>query len=134
MIETKLPACIFRGEVAKEDAEFGCLCPEREEGTATLTECNECPLRMAQQFEREIPHRGILQTAKDVVVGGYQTAKVYAGVDSPGEIVIQQRYDACNACEHNIAGQCNLCSCYIATKIRLRGQACPDHRWEAVNG
>lgn len=137
MTPTKLPACVFRGDTSDEDAEFGCLCSEREKKTATLPECTECPLRMANHFDREVaaPYQssGIFESAKNVIVGGYQTAKVYAGIDAPPQEVVQQRYDLCNACEHNIAGQCGLCSCYIGTKIRLASQFCPDHRWEAFS-
>lgn len=48
--------------------------------------------------------------------------------------VVELRLDICAACEHNAAGQCQLCTCVIAGKTIIAREQCPDKpaRWKRI--
>ena len=47
-----------------------------------------------------------------------------------------QRLTACatsgpdgSQCPHNLNNQCQLCTCFLHLKARLKTETCPDNRW-----
>jgi len=49
--------------------------------------------------------------------------------------IIQQRYEACKACEHfiNLTKQCDKCFCFIPVKIMFNSASCPLDKWITVD-
>ena len=144
MIATKLPGCIYRGEVKNEDAEFGCSCEKREQAPATLAICLDCPFRVANHFDAAnqmsldllamdaTSEKTLFGKTTEVIGGAIGVAKAYFGWDVTPEEERQKRYELCAACSENDCGQCRLCHCAIGAKIRVASQSCPIQKWLAV--
>jgi hypothetical protein len=41
----------------------------------------------------------------------------------------RDRLDVCSVCSHLRGSQCELCSCFVAVKSKLRTEACPKGFW-----
>lgn len=141
MTPTKLPPCVFRGEVLKEDGDFACLNDLRDSKVANLSACNECLLRQPQGFIENVASNGpgfigsVVSAATRIVSGAVGTAKAYFGIDPAPESEVQRRYSICETCEMNVCGQCLHagCNCFIGTKIRIASQSCPLEKWLTCN-
>lgn len=74
--------------------------------------------------------RGIVRR---VARGAMGLAKAATGVDRPPADVIAARLKTCGECEQGEGRTlCGLCSCVIAAKVRVAGEACPEAKWSAV--
>lgn len=80
--------------------------------------------------------------ASKIIHGAAGLAKAAMGVDAVSPEVEAHRIEICSACEKNTPGilgrYCNGCGCYIAAKVKIGAEHCPDGKWgrhdTAING
>jgi hypothetical protein len=63
-------------------------------------------------------------------------AKAVLGMDAASQWTKAARRAVCDACPHLIRGpadKCGLCNCFVAQKVKLASEICPDlpPRWPA---
>ena len=77
--------------------------------------------------------RGLL----GLIRGGAKLLKSELGVDAADEETMAMRKEMCLGCPIYDFGVCveekGGCGCFVAAKIKLKGEACPLSKWEAVN-
>ncbi len=58
--------------------------------------------------------------------------KAHAGIDAVDDVTYAHRRKTCLSCENYDFGVCGGekgCGCYLAAKIRLKGEKCPIEKW-----
>lgn len=72
-----------------------------------------------------------------LIKGGAKLLKSELGVDATDELTMNKRKALCLACPVYDFGVCveekGGCGCFVAAKIKLKSEACPMDKWEAVN-
>jgi hypothetical protein len=68
-------------------------------------------------------------TIRGALRGAIGMAKAYTGIAQADLATAEARYAICQACLHNDLGQCRLCGCFVAAKIRNAAESCPAQRW-----
>jgi hypothetical protein len=61
-------------------------------------------------------------------------AKAEFGLDRASDETVAERKKICLACPWNDLGRCSQCNCYLHAKIRIKKEACPEHKWREDNG
>lgn len=64
--------------------------------------------------------------------GAIGMAKAYTGIGQTNRATAEARYAICQSCPHNDLGQCRVCGCFIAAKVRSQSEFCPEGRWMAM--
>jgi hypothetical protein len=54
-----------------------------------------------------------------------------SGLKTADGAVLEQRLQACAACEHHTGLRCKVCGCFTNVKTRLAHEVCPAGRWPA---
>lgn len=66
----------------------------------------------------------------DMVRGVVGLAKAELGMDAATPEVIAARKEVCLACRpHYDFGVCSACGCYLAAKVKIASEKCPDGKW-----
>ena len=72
-----------------------------------------------------------------LIKGGAKLLKSELGVDAADEETMAKRKEMCLGCPIYDFGVCveekGGCGCFVAAKIKLKGEACPLSKWEAVS-
>ena len=66
---------------------------------------------------------------RGVVRGAIGVARAFAGVGAADRLTVKSRYASCLACADNDLGQCRVCGCFVAAKVRNRTERCPLGKW-----
>ena len=66
---------------------------------------------------------------KEIVKGGAKLLKSELGLDRASEETIASRRSICEGCPQFDFGVCNSCGCYLAAKVRLTSEKCPEGKW-----
>lgn len=68
-------------------------------------------------------------TISRLVKGGWGLLKSELGADAARPEVIEERKSTCLGCDQYDFGQCANCGCYLAAKIKIKGEECPLGYW-----
>lgn len=68
-------------------------------------------------------------TVSSAVRGTIGMAKAYIGIGAVDRQTAETRYATCQACSRNNLGQCRVCGCFVAAKVRNRNEQCPIAKW-----
>lgn len=66
---------------------------------------------------------------RSVIRGAVGVAKAFAEVATADRPTAESRYKVCLRCADNDLGQCRVCGCFVAVKVRNRSERCPSGRW-----
>ena len=61
--------------------------------------------------------------------GGYKLALAKSGLRVADDRTIDERKSLCLSCEHYDFGVCQKCECFLAAKVSLPGEKCPEGKW-----
>ncbi|MHC4880176.1 MAG: DUF6171 family protein [Planctomycetota bacterium] len=68
-------------------------------------------------------------TLRGAVRGVIGMARAYTGIGQTDRATAEARYRICQACPHNDLGQCRVCGCFVAAKVRNHDELCPSQKW-----
>lgn len=137
---TNLEVCDFR-EFSSDNSQMNCSNPANNGKLITIDDCLRCDLVKARDdqsgkmFPEEPPPSfmagGLFSAIGKVATGVVGVAKAAAGIDAPSLDIQKERWAICNRCDQNWLGQCKACGCFIAEKIRVKGEKCPEpfNKW-----
>lgn len=87
------------------------------------------PTEKASGREPKPPCEDCGSTLRRLAKGGLNLLKSELGLDAADDATEDRRAIECQACEFCRLGVCQLCGCFVAAKITIKGEACPDRRW-----
>jgi hypothetical protein len=68
-------------------------------------------------------------TIRGAVSGAIGVAKAVARVGAADRATAESRYTVCMGCSQNDLGQCRVCGCFVAAKVRNQSEQCPSQKW-----
>jgi hypothetical protein len=69
---------------------------------------------------------------KRMITGGAKLLKSELGIDASDLETIAKRRKVCESCKRYDFGICLECGCFCAAKVKLKSEACPINKWEAI--
>ena len=66
---------------------------------------------------------------KRLIFGGAKLLKSELGIDAATDDEMSKRRSLCESCPKMDFGVCTDCGCFLAAKVKLKSEKCPEGKW-----
>jgi hypothetical protein len=66
---------------------------------------------------------------KKLLRGSVRLLQAELGLDAADEATITKRRELCLNCDQYDFGVCQDCGCFLAAKVKLKSEQCPQDKW-----